>query len=311
MKKRCLAVIALLLVVFCLVGCQQTNLGTQGGKNTASPMTDLEGNEIVLPEKTEKIISLSAANTEILLALGLADKLIAVDNYSIALDGVNKDLMQFDLMKPDTERIIAQEADIIFVTSMSNAGGDDVYKPVRDAGICVVAVPSADSIDDIKKDIRFIGEVTGKAEEAQDVVKQMEAEIDQVKQKTASAAEKKRVYFEIGAEPKLYTFGTETFLNEMLTIIGAENIFADQAGWITVSEENVIAANPDVILTNVGYVDDPVGAVYARDGWDSIQAVKNKQVFYIDKNASSLASQNIVIALKQMAQAIYPELYQN
>ena len=70
-----------------------------------------------------------------------------------------------------------------------------------------------------------------------------------------------------------------------------------------------MAANPDVILTNVNYLEDPVGEILSRDGWNAVTAVSQKQVYAIDNMASSLANQNIVKALDQMAKAVYPEQY--
>ena len=95
----------------------------------------------------------------------------------------------------------------------------------------------------------------------------------------------------------------------MIEIIGAENVFADQVGWISPSEESVIDANPDVILTNVTYIENAVDEIKSRSGWNNINAIKEGNITMIDKNASSRPSQHIIKALKEMAVAIYPEQY--
>ncbi|MDL2325384.1 ABC transporter substrate-binding protein, partial [Ruminococcaceae bacterium OttesenSCG-928-A16] len=81
-------------------------------------------------------------------------------------------------------------------------------------------------------------------------------------------------------------------------------------GWLAVEPESAMVANPDVILTNVNYIDNPVGEILGREGWGEISAIKNNEVFYIDNLASSLPNHNIVVALQQMAKAVYPEFYQ-
>ena len=322
MKKSLIAFLAAALMAASLAGCQNTPDNSSSGSSSAGTTTsasstvpqiteDLAGNPITVPQKADKIISLAASNTDILVALGLADKLVAIDTYSTSIEGAPTDVPQFDQMTPDTEQIIAQHADVVFVSGMSNLNGEDVFKPVRDAGICVAEIPSANSVEEIEKSILFIGNVTGQTEKAQTLVNSMQSEIDKIKQAVASVTEKKTVYFEIGSEPALYTFGTDTFLNEMIEIVGAKNVFADQSSWISVSEEAVITANPDVIFTNAGYMADPVGDVLSRSNWSGIAAVKNKQVYYIDNNASSLPSHNIIKALQQMAKAVYPDLYKD
>ena len=107
----------------------------------------------------------------------------------------------------------------------------------------------------------------------------------------------------------MYSLGTGTFINEMIEIIGAQNILADQKSWIAVSDEMVLAKDPDVILTNVSYIPNPIDEIMARAGWASLKAVKGKKVFGIDTNSSSRPNHNIIKALKEMAKAVYPEIY--
>ena len=179
-----------------------------------------------------------------------------------------------------------------------------------DAGIPVVYIPSSNSIDGIYKDIAFIAELVGAKDKGDEMIASMKKEVDSIKEIGSKIKDKKKVYFEIGPAPTLYSVGKDTFINEMIQTIGAENIFANQDAWISPSEESVIDANPDVILTNVNYVENPTKEIMSRDGWDNITAVKEKAVYSIDANSSSRPTQNIIKALKEMAKAVYPEHYE-
>ena len=137
----------------------------------------------------------------------------------------------------------------------------------------------------------------------------MKTQIDEIKAIGDTIADKKSVYFEISPVPYLSSFGKSTFLNEMIEIIGAENIFENEDGWISPTAEAIIDANPEVILTNAEYMDNPIDEIKFRDAWENINAIKNNEVYLVDKNASSRPSQNVVKALKQMAEAVYPEYY--
>ena len=172
-----------------------------------------------------------------------------------------------------------------------------------------MCVPTSDSLADIQSDIAFVASLLGETEKGEALISKMQQEIDRVAAIAANLTEKKKVYFEISAAPYMYRFGTGVFLNEMIELIGAENILADQEGWLSVGEETVVQANPDVILTNVNYIDDPIQEIKDRSGWDALAAVQDDQVYYIDNMASSLPDQNVVKALIQMAEAIYPEYY--
>ena len=270
---------------------------------------DREGTPIALPASIQRIASFGPSNTEILSALGVGEELVAVDTYSANVEGIPANLPLFDMMAPDAEKILALQPDVLFVTGMSKFGGEDPYKPVKDAGVSVIYIPSSNSIRGIKEDIRYLAAVVGREEKGEEVVGRMEAEIAAVKAIGDTVAEKKSVYFEISAAPYMYSFGSGVFLNEMIELIGATNALGDQSSWIPVTDEAVLAANPDVILTCVNYIDDPTGEIQARPSWDALNAVKNGQVFFIDTDASNRPSQNILKALWEMAVAVYPELY--
>ena len=282
---------------------------TESPVEVPSITEDREGNPITLPDKIEKIMCFGPSNTEVIVALGEAGKLIAIDTYSVDIEGIDTSLPQFSMMTPDAEQILSLDPDVIIVTGMSKAMGDDPYKPISDAGICVVYMPSSNSIEGIKEDIRYLSTLLGQKEKGEELVAGMETEIDAIRAIGETITEKKTVYVEIAAAPNMYSFGKGVFLNEMIELIGAENILADQDAWISVADEQVVNLNPDVILTTVNYIDDPVGEIMSRAGWDAVTAVANEAVYSINTAASNRPSHNIVKALHEMAEAIYPDLY--
>lgn len=299
MKKRILAILLCLAMVLA-VGCNNN-----GGQKTVK---DRAGNEVEVPSKIETIISTAPANTENLVALGLANKIIAADEYSADVEGLSKDTKLMDFTTPDAEAIIELDPDIIVATEY-NGSSEDPYKAVKDAGICVVYIPSSNSIDGIYEDITFLADLFDVSDKGEEIISSMKSDIKEIQEIGSKIKDKKKVYFEIGPAPNLYSFGNSTFLNELIEIAGAENIFKDQESWISPSSESVIDANPDVILTNVNYVENPIDEIMKRDGWENITAVKEKAVYSIDTNSSSRPTPNVIKALKEMAKAIYPDEY--
>ena len=75
------------------------------------------------------------------------------------------------------------------------------------------------------------------------------------------------------------------------------------------SEETVIADNPDVILTSVTYIENPTEEILSRTGWENITAISEKAVYSIDPNTSSQPNHHIVEALEEMATAVYPDFF--
>ena len=272
------------------------------------PTQDRAGAAISIPEKVEKVVSLAPATTQIIEALGMMDKLIAVDTQTPLYVEETSGLLQFDMMAPDIEQIAMLEPDVVFTSGMSYID-DNPFKALIDMGICVIEIPSSNSIEDVKEDIVFTAACLGVEDEGQAMVDAMQAKIDEIAAIGATITEKKTVLFEIACLPHIYSFGKGTFLDEMINLIGAENVLGDQQSWLSVTEESAVVANPDVILTNVNYIEDSVGEILARPGWESVTAIINGDVHYIDNGKSSLPNHYIVDALIEMAVAVYPEAY--
>ncbi|MDR1300034.1 MAG: ABC transporter substrate-binding protein, partial [Oscillospiraceae bacterium] len=105
---------------------------------------DRAGNPITLPESIERVMVFGPSNGEIIVDLGLGDKMVAADTYSTTVAGLPDDLPLFDMAAPDIETIMTMDPDVIFVTGMVQAGGEDPYKSLSDAGICVIYIPSSE-----------------------------------------------------------------------------------------------------------------------------------------------------------------------
>lgn len=273
------------------------------------PTTDPSGAEVNIPDEIGSVVVLAPSIAETLVALGCGDLIVGYDAQSVGLEGLPADVPTFDMMQPDMEQLAALKPDVLFVSNMTLYDQSNPYQQLIDLGVCVLCVPTANSIATIQEDIAFIAAAMGKTAEGDTLIADMQAELDRIAAIGATVTDKKSVYFEIGAAPSMYSFGSGVFLNEMIELIGAENVLADQEGWLAVEAETIVAADPDVILTNVNYIDDPVAEILGRSGWEGMSAVKDQQVFYIDNMASSLSNHNIVKALDQMAKAVYPDLF--
>lgn len=300
--KRLLAVFSIMILsLVVLTGC---------GDKTVT-MKDRSGEEFTAPKKIERIISTAPSNTEILVGLGLGDKIVAIDKYSADIKGLNKEVEKIDFRNPNAEAIIGLKPDIVIASTHNKEGEEDPFKLIKEAGIPVVYVPTSGGFDGIYEDINFLAKLTGTESKGTEIIDGMKKEVSEIKEIAKNIKDKKTVYFEIGSSPNLFSFGNNTFLNSMIEIVGAKNIFADQKEWISPSPESVIKANPDVILTNETYLENPIKSIEDRAGFNTIKAVKDKAVYEINLNASSRPSQYSIIALKEIAKAIYPKEYEN
>lgn len=315
MKQKFISIF-LIVTILILCACGKSNNQPQNhSKNDNSSakltMTDPSGAEITVPEQVDSIITLSPSFSEIVTALGLGDKIIAYDIYSAGIEGLPEDVPTFDITNPDMEQLTALNPDVMLVTDESFFDQESPYKALIDAGTCVICIPNSMDIAGIKENIEFLASALGASEAGDALLKDFNEQLDELADIAASIPkeERKRVYFEIAPAPNMYSFGKGVFLNEMIEWIGAENILADKSDWLTVEGETIVAANPDVIFTNVNYTDDPVKEILSREGWAGISAIANQNVYLIDNNSSSQPTHNIIKAMRQMAEIIYPDYY--
>ena len=275
------------------------------------PEVDREGYPITLPETINTILSIGPSNTEVLVALGAADRIIAVDMFSEDVEGLPDGISaRLSIVGLDAEYVVSLMPDLVFITGMARVSGDDdPLAPVSAAGITVIYMPSSTSIAAIIEDIRFMSAVLEEHEAGEAIISDMQAEIDEITEIAANIQTSRTVYFELSPAPWMVSFGQGTFLNEMIELLGAENIFSDAEGWISVSDEVLIDLNPDVILTSTDWLDDPIGEIKQRPGFGAITAVINGDIFQICTASSNRPNHNIVRALREMAVAVFPEYF--
>ena len=125
----------------------------------------------------------------------------------------------------------------------------------------------------------MIGTLMGKDDNAEALIADMQATIDEIKAK--SEGNEKTVYFEISPPPYLYSCGSSSFTHELAEICGLKNIFGDQAdAWLMISDEQVIERNPEYIILMNGMGAAGIEEISSREGWGDITAIKEQNIFY-------------------------------
>lgn len=311
-NKKWMAPLAISLL---LVGCsdseQKATSDTDSKTNSteeSGPYTvvDDRGQEVTFEEVPEKIVSLQPSNTEILFELGVGDQIIGASEYDTYPEEALKIERVTDSMTVNTERIIELNPDVVFAYT---TGEEAQIDQLESAGLKVFVIQSATSINDVYGDIEQMAEVMGVEKEGKQVVEEIQSQIATVQEKTKSIEQKKKVYFEISPAPDIWSIGSGTFQQEMIEAAGVENIYADQQGWFAVTEEDLITRNPEAIVSTVNYIEDPKGEILAREGWSTISAVQNKEVYLLNADIMDRPGPRIGEAVEMIAQTIYPELF--
>jgi iron complex transport system substrate-binding protein len=272
-------------------------------------LTDAVGEEVVIKEEPDAIVSMIPSNTEIAYELGLDEKIVGVsdfDNYPEETAEVEK----IGGQEFNVEKIISLNPDVVLAHESGVAMGEAGFQQLRDAGIPVYVVQEAKNFEEVYDTITVIGQATGTMEEADALVSEMEVQVEEIKEQASAVEEPKKVFIEVSGDPEIYTAGSGTFMDEMLEIINAENAAGELEGWASMDPEAIVKSNPDVILTTYGYyVPEAVDQVLARPGFEAVTAVKEKAVVDVNSDLVNRSGPRLTEGLMEMAKAVYPEVF--
>jgi iron complex transport system substrate-binding protein len=286
---------------------------------TLQNLVDDHGYVTSLTAYPNRIVSLAPSCTEILFALDLGDKVVAVtdyDNYpynfSAWVQAGNMTSVG-DFKNPNMEVIASLDSDLILATAGVQGATVDT---MRDLGYKVLVLDPA-NISGVFKNIELVGKATGKNAEASSLISNLSNRIDAVVNKVANATSKPKVYYEVWYDPtSLWSAGAKAWQNELIEKAGGVNIFADQPiDYFQSSAEAVIDRNPDVILlpaAGMGFGPPFWGSideVKARPGWNSISAVQNNRLCQIDSDVIARAGPRVADAVEALAKFFHPELF--
>ncbi len=300
----------LLAIIPILPSSQVVSQESAAPAPASTTITDQLGRTLTLATTSpQRIISLAPSNTEILFALGLGDRIVGVTDYCNYPPEAKTKPSVGEYVSPNIEGIVAMNPDLILGTEAQTVS---YYEQIESKGLTIVAI-SPRTFDEVIDSITLIGEITGADKEAAALTASMQKRIEAVTDKTASLSPdmKPSVFYVLWADP-LMTAGKGTFIDEMITKAGGVNIFGDLESYPTVSLENVLTADPQVMVAGVGMgegEDLPLKFLQEEDRLKDTQARRNNQIYPINMDIIGRPGPRIVDALEAFARIIHPELF--
>jgi iron complex transport system substrate-binding protein len=263
-------------------------------------LTDDLGTEVTLEAPPLAIVALAPSFVEVLYAIGAEETIVAADentDYPPEAESIPK----ISSFEPSVEAIASYEPDLVLY--FYDPGG--LQQSLDDLGIASFYLETPITVDGVYEQIATIGELTGHSKEATNVVEDMEAEIEATVA-DVDTSNGPSVFHEL--DPQLFTVGPGSFPHEVYTLLGATNI-AESTGeaFPQITQEAVIAENPEVIILADTDFGESADSVAARPGWDQISAVQNDRVYEYTSALLSHASPRLVEDIIELTTVLYPE----
>lgn len=232
-----------------------------------------DGTPFCLERPAERVVSLAPHLTEMLFAIGAhasgpegSSKIVGVVERSDhppeakTLPGIGP------YHSPDLERLMLLRPDLI-VAWESGSPAAQVAR-LRSLGM-KVWITRGTQIEDIPREMRDLGRLTGLEAQAEHISAAFERELEEL---TSGHAESRRLrgFYEIWPQP-LVTVSDRHFIGQAMARCGIQNIVGDALGETpTWSEEAVLRARPEILLTS------PPARDFERwRRWSDLPAVRN------------------------------------
>ena len=287
--------VGLLSIALVLTACSPTE------QTPTQYVFDDLGRLVAINGTPQRIISLAPSNTEILFALGLGDKVVGVTDWcDYPPEALEKEKVGgYDT--PDIEKIVLLNPDLILV---AHGTPMDVINTMDGLGLTVFGIKSTD-LDDVLNDIRTVGEITDNEVEAYALTSEMESRIEAVTDQTEELEERPRVFYIIWHDP-LWTAGSGTFIHELIEKAGGVNICQNITGYTTISIEDVVARNPEVIIAG------EFSYAWAMNETllEGTDARQNGRIYQGDDDLVQRPGPRLVEGLEWFAYFIHPEIFE-
>jgi iron complex transport system substrate-binding protein len=289
------------LVALCSCRVPQT-LRPAPADDETRQVTDQTGRAMRLPARPRRVVSLAPNLTEIVYSVGAGDKLVGVTTYCDYPAAAKQVEKVGDTLKPNAERIIALQPDVVLVSTASQL--EAFTKQLEAQGIAVYVTQPRD-LAGVLRSITELGDLLGARGAAENLSNDLLARTSAVEE-AVQGKQSVRVFVQISGQP-LYTAGRESWLTDMIKRAGGQSVTADVPGeWPNYSAESALAAKPDAIILST---DPAMGNSDPAAPLKDSPAVKNNRVFRINGDLLARPGPRLVEGLEKIAQALHPEAF--
>jgi iron complex transport system substrate-binding protein len=278
------------------------------GSDPGFPVTlvDDEGTQVTIETPPQRIISLSPANTETVFALGAGARLVggtSWDDYPAEAADL-PDVATFQGVT--MEQVVDLGPDLVLAAGNFFTPPDDVAR-MRELGYPVLVLYAPD-VASVLEDIELIGAAVGAPAEAMALTERMAAELDEVADAASAIGSRPRTFYQIGSEPEIYAPAPESFVADMVSLAGGEPITTSDPVVFSIPLEELVVADPEVIVVGDANYGVCPSDVAGRPGWGDMTAVREGRIRPVDDVPVTRPGPRLPQGLAALARAIHPDL---
>ena len=322
MKKLTAVLLAFVMLACLFAGCGKTESGTpQESQNTETAYTPVNvenyGRTLTIKERPKAVVTAGPNCTEVMCALGLADLVVgdSVNNHSRGpLDqwaSDYKSIKEINNGYPTLEAVVASGCDFLYAIDWVFEG-DFTIEALEKYGITVYVCEATD-YDGVWKELTDLGKIFGVEDTAATFISSEKDRISKVESTIKGETPQKVFVFDSDCgDGTVYTAGKPNIETAFIKTAGGTNVFGEtDDAWFAVSYEEILAANPDVIVVH-DYFDasyeDNIAAMKASPVLSQLDAVKNGRFVKLSLESAFPGSRS-AYTVELLAKGIYPDFF--
>lgn len=306
-----LGLIILLLTACTTSASQPTETVNPTNEVDGIILKDDLGKSIEFDKPAMRVVTLGPSTVESLFAIGAGSQIVGREEYSLyppEAESIPSIGSLFGNLP--SEAILALEPDLIIAPEIISS---EQVQALEELGLVVFYQKNPTTFDQLYQNLRELGVLVGRENEADTLVTQLQDRVQVVKDQLTGVEMRPRVFYELDAtEPENpYTTGAGTFIDTLIQMAGGENVGAVLDGeYAQISSEQIILADPEIILLADAVFGITPEILAARPGWEKLSAVQGGKVFPFDPNLGSVPGPRMVDGLEIMALLIHPEAFE-
>ena len=277
--------------------------------NPVITLTDGLKRTVTLPGPAQRVISLAPSNTEILYAIGAGSQVVGRDESSDYPTAVSSLPTVGGYSGFNTEAIVALHPDLVLAGGINSP---ELVASLEKLGLTVYFLPNPATLEEMYANLETVATLTGHTSEAGTLVDSLKSRVAAVDAKILPLNSRPTVYYEIDAtDPaKPYTYGPGSFGDLLIQRAGGANVgSALSSEYAQMSLEQLVVANPTIIILGDSAYGTSAESLKQRPGWEGLDAVKNSQMFPFDDNLVSRPGPRLVDGLEALAKLLHPGLF--
>jgi iron complex transport system substrate-binding protein len=279
--------------------------------------TDATGTEVTVETAPERVVTLGASEQQTVWEIGDArETVVGGSPFADYLTGSEavpsvysvEETRFFTGLVPNATLVERQDPDLVLAANTIDTA---TVEDLRESGITVYKFDTATDVEFVYRKTRLTGRLVGECDAADERTAELRDQVETIRRATSGVEDRKRVFY-VGADG--FTVGENTFIHEIITVAGAENVGAEYgSGFYPYTgsllpvfgrediTSRVVASNPDWLVRT--------SPVEPSSAFRVTTAGRQNQTVVLNSDYTSQPAPRIVVAMATLVANLYPERY--